>query len=250
MLDMPHTGAGRTKGALRVATYNVHSCVGTDRRHDPERILHVLKEIDADILALQEVGGYFIDGVEQAHFFEHRLGMKALMSPNMRRRQSEYGNLLLAKGELGRHRLIELTVVPFEPRSALDCMVETPHGDVRVIAAHLGLFRGERRRQVKFIADVIAKRPHPFTVVMGDFNIFGAERAILQQIGAPERLPKLRTFPSRYPLISLDRIWTMPNAGVIQQHVHRTPLSRVASDHLPMVAEIVPVDELAAPAIL
>jgi endonuclease/exonuclease/phosphatase family metal-dependent hydrolase len=166
----------------------------------------------------------------------------------MRRRHSEYGNLLLARGDLGRHRMIELTVVPFEPRSALDCTVHTHLGEVRVIAAHLGLFRGERRRQIQFIADVIAKRPSPFTLVMGDFNIFGAERTSLRHIGAPERLPKLRTFPSRYPLISLDRIWTVPNAGLIQQHVHRTPLSRVASDHLPMVAEIVPVDELVAAA--
>lgn len=246
MLDMPHKRAD----TLRVATYNVHSCVGTDRKYDPERILHVIKEIDPDILALQEVGGYFIDGVEQAHFFEHKLGMKALMSPNMRRRQSEYGNLLLAKGELGRHRLIELTVVPFEPRSALDCVVETHAGSVRVIAAHLGLFRGERRRQIKFIADVIAKQPAAFTVVMGDFNVFGAERATLRQIGAPERLPKLRTFPARYPLISLDRIWTMPNAGLVRQHVHRTALSRVASDHLPMVAEVTPLDAMIPAAML
>ncbi|HEY4133875.1 MAG TPA: endonuclease/exonuclease/phosphatase family protein [Alphaproteobacteria bacterium] len=241
MLDSQSRGTG----ALRVATYNVHSCVGTDRRYDPERILHVIKEIDADIIALQEVGGYFIDGVEQAHFFEHRLGMKALMGPNMRRRQSEYGNLLLAKGDLGYHQLIQLTVVPFEPRSALDCIVETPAGDVRVIAAHLGLFRAERRRQIKFIAERMAKRPSPFTLIMGDFNIFGAERNVLQQIGAPERLPKLRSFPSRYPLVSLDRIWTIPNDALVNQHVHRTPLSRVASDHLPMVAEITPIDALA-----
>ena len=246
MLYMPLKRAG----GLRVATYNVHSCVGTDRKYDPERILHVIKEIDANILALQEVGGRFIDGVEQSHFFEHKLGMKALMSPNMRRRQSEYGNLLLAKGELGRHRLIELTLVPFEPRSALDCVVETHAGSVRVIAAHLGLFRGERRRQVKFIADSMAQRPAAFTVVMGDFNVFGGERSILRQIGAPERLPKLRTFPSRYPLISLDRIWTVPNAGLLRQHVHRTPLSRVASDHLPMVAEVVPLDEMVVPAMV
>lgn len=79
---MPHKRAD----GLRVATYNVHSCIGTDRKYDPERILHVIKEIDADILALQEVGGHFIEGVEQSHFFEHKLGMKALMSPNMRRR--------------------------------------------------------------------------------------------------------------------------------------------------------------------
>ena len=193
---------------------------------------------------MQEVGGYFIDGVEQAHFFEHRLGMKALMAPNMRRRHLEYGNFLLAKGELGRHRMIELTVVPFEPHAALDCIVETHAGSVRVIAAHLGLFRGERRRQIKFIADTIAQRPHPFTVVIGDFNIFGAERRVLTQLWAPKQLPKLHTFPACYPLISLDRIWTVPNAGLAQQYVHRTPLSRVASNHLPLVAEVVPLDEL------
>ena len=61
---------------LRIATYNLHSCVGGDRRYDPERTLRVLEELNADILGLQEIGGYLHDGFEQIHFFERKLGMK------------------------------------------------------------------------------------------------------------------------------------------------------------------------------
>jgi endonuclease/exonuclease/phosphatase family metal-dependent hydrolase len=76
-------------------------------------------------------------------------------------------------------------------------------------------------------------------VLLGDFNIFGPERRTLTRIGAPKQLPKLRSFPARRPLMSLDRVWTIPNDPLIETRVHRTTLSHIASDHLPVVGEIV-----------
>ncbi|MGE5538147.1 MAG: endonuclease/exonuclease/phosphatase family protein [Gemmatimonas sp.] len=225
---------------LRVATYNLHSCVGGDRRYDPERTLRVLQELDADVLALQEVGGYLHDGIEQIHFFEQKLGMHATAGPNLTRRGTQFGNALLVRGRILESRLINLGVLPFEPRGAIEATVETEHGRLRVFATHLGLFPRERRQQIEILARELERDPQPTTVFMGDFNIFGPERTVLKRIGAPRRLPKLYSFPARLPLMSLDRIWTIPNDRLLTRAVHRSALSRIASDHLPVVADIVP----------
>lgn len=223
---------------LRVATYNIHACVGSDRRYDPERLLDVLREIDADVLGLQEVGGRFVGEQEQVHYLSEGLGMSAVAGPNLIRRKAEFGNAILVKGTIHHSSLINLTLLPFESRGAIDATIETKGVELRVIATHLGLLRRERRVQIGCIAERMEDRHHPFTVVLGDFNIFGAERSQLTRIGAPPLLPRLRSFPARRPLMALDRVWTIPNDHVVETKVHRTPLSRVASDHLPVVAEI------------
>lgn len=220
---------------LRVVTYNVHSCVGGDRRYDPARTLEVLREIDADIIALQEVGGRLADGMEQAHFFERMLGMAMVAGPNLHRRNIPYGNALLVKGTICDADLLDLTILPFEARGAIDCVVETRGGIVRVIATHLGLFARERRRQIDRLADRLQEKHKPLTLFLGDFNIFGPERTILRRIGAPKRLPKLYSFPARRPLMSLDRAWAIPNEHMIEVSVYRTPVTRLSSDHLPLV---------------
>jgi endonuclease/exonuclease/phosphatase family metal-dependent hydrolase len=223
---------------LRVATYNLHSCVGGDRRYDPERTLRVLEELDADILGLQEVGGYLHDGFEQIHFFEQKLGMEAVAGSNLFRRGAQFGNVLLARGRIQETRLLNLTVLPFEPRSAIDAAVEVQEVRLRVVATHLGLFPGERHQQVDRIGEVLENNRESLTILMGDFNIFGPERTILRRIGAPRPMPRLYSFPARWPLMSLDRIWTLPNERLKKLVVHRTALSRIASDHLPVLAEI------------
>lgn len=223
---------------IRVATYNIHSCVGGGGRYDPERTLSVLKEMDADILAIQEIGGYTVEGGEQIQYFERNLECMIAAGPNLKRRRTQFGNALVVRGRILETRLIDLTVKPFEPRSAIDAIVETRGTSVRVIATHLGLSRRERRSQIGRIAQLLEAEKHPLTVIMGDFNVFGPERAVLQRIGAPMPLPKLRSFPARRPLMSLDRVWTIPNDFLMSLVVHRTPLSRYTSDHLPLVGEV------------
>lgn len=223
---------------LRAATYNMHSCIGGDRRYDPDRSLKVLQEIDADVLALQEVGGYLHNGIEQIRFFEEQLGMHAVAGPNITRRGTQFGNAVLVRGRVHESRTVDLNILPFEPRGAIDAVAETAVGPLRVIATHLGLFPRERRVQVDRLAEALARDPLPLTILMGDFNIFGPERSLLRRIGAPKRMPRLYSFPARLPLMSLDRIWTLPNGCVVKIEAHRTSLSRIASDHLPVVAEI------------
>jgi endonuclease/exonuclease/phosphatase family metal-dependent hydrolase len=224
---------------LRVATYNVHSCIGGDRECNPERTVHVLREIDADILGLQEVGAAaFVDEADQFRYLERHLGMQGIAGPTLRRGRARFGNAIMTKGRILEAQVIDLTVLSFEPRGAIDCLIEFGDHTVRVISTHLGLLPQERGRQLKKIADMIAERPWPLTVLLGDFNIFGPERRSLTRIGAPKQLPKLRSFPARRPLMSLDRVWTVPNEPLLETRVHHTTLSRIASDHLPVVGEI------------
>jgi len=225
---------------LRIATYNIHSSIGGDKRADRDRVLKVLKEIDADILALQEVGATANEELEQFTFFRDRLGMEGVAGPTLRRNRTRHGNVVLAKGKIANATLIDLTVANMAPRGAIDCTVQIGEHTIRVVATHLGLLPHERQQQLGKLAETLALRPAGVTVVLGDFNIFGPERASLQRIGAPERLPTLRSFPARRPFMSLDRIWTIPNRHLRTADVHRTKLSAVASDHLPLVAEIDP----------
>ncbi len=224
---------------LRVATYNIHSCVGIDKQCNPERTLAVLREIDADIYALQEVGGNPVSSeIDQFHFFDRHLGMKAVAGPNLRRR-SPFGNAVFAKWDIGAIKLIDLSVSPFEPRGAIDCAIDVQGTGIRIIATHLGLFPHEREQQLRRLGTALQTEEQPLTIFMGDFNIFGPERRKLRRLGAPAQLPKLRSFPSRRPLMSLDRIWSVPNSNIATIHVHKTTLAHAASDHLPLVAEIV-----------
>lgn len=228
-----------TPTTFRVASYNIHSCIGNDRQCNEERTLRVLREMHADIIGLQEVGGSsLVDEMEQFAFFEKHLGMSAISASNLRWGRFEFGNALFTRGEVLSSRVVDLTVRPFEARGAIDCQIRLRGMDVRVIATHLGLFPHERRRQVARLQELLAENPDGPTVMLGDFNVFGLERRLLRRIGAPEQLPRLRTYPSRRPLMSLDRIWTIPHPRLQRIHVHRTPLSRSASDHLPIVADV------------
>lgn len=225
--------------SIRVASYNIHSCIGGDRQCNPERVLRVLREIQADVIALQEVGSRsLVEELEQFRFFEKHLGVPSISASNLRWGRFEFGNALFVRGEILCSRLVDLTVHPFELRGAIDCAIRLRDTEIRVIATHLGLFPHERRQQIGRLQALLAEPPRPLTVLMGDFNIFGLERRSLRRLGAPERPPRLRTYPARRPLMSLDRIWTIPNHRAHRVHVHRTPLSRAASDHLPIVADI------------
>lgn len=228
---------------LRVMTYNIHSCVGWDRKYNPERILAILREIDADVIALQEVGGLMAGDLEQAHFFEQHLNMNMVVGHNRHRRNISFGNVLLTRKTIDIQdvALVDLSVLPFERRGAIDCVAKTIFGPVRIVATHLGLFARERRKQIEIISNRLSEQSKPLTILLGDFNIFGLERRQLCRIGAPNPLPKLFSFPARRPLMSLDRIWTIPNECLVQLVRHRTPISRVASDHLPLVGSIEPV---------
>jgi endonuclease/exonuclease/phosphatase family metal-dependent hydrolase len=237
-----------TGPSLAVATYNVHACVGTDRRYDPARVAAVLRELGADIISLQEVGGQRRPGQlpDQAGFLAEETGLEIVAGPNRNYRRSRFGNAILTRFPVLAARYIDLSVPGCEPRGALD--VDLDIGErldgrvLRVVATHLGLRGGERRAQTMRLLDALAATgggSDTAILMMGDLNEWrgrrGGIRALDRELG---HAPAPRTFPSWCPILPLDRIYAGPPALVRDVIVHRSPLARLASDHLPLRARL------------
>ena len=222
--------------SLRLATWNIHGAIGADRRHDVPRIIAVLREIGADVVALQEVAPL---GLEDALLSRARdeLGMHVLTGRTLTRRNADYGNALLSRCRVGRSASLDLTVGNHEPRNAIDARLACGAHEVRVIATHLGLRPAERREQVQRILAAVDHAPLGPTIVMGDLNewyLWGRPLRWLHDRFAVSHTPA--TFPARRPMLKLDRIWAHPTSALHDVRAHRSVLARVASDDLPLVA--------------
>jgi endonuclease/exonuclease/phosphatase family metal-dependent hydrolase len=237
-----------TLGAVRVpriaiGSYNVHSCVGLDRRCDPPRIAAVLKELDCDIYALQEVDneGDEDEDSKQLEFLSRTLGMAAVPGLRIVRHSGQYGNAILTRLPiLSVHRL-DLSYPWFEPRGALDVCLDLGGAVLRVIATHLGLSRAERRAQWRQLLSAVRSAPPSTpTVVIGDMNEWFPWSMTLRDVhrilGRPTAAPP--EFPTRAPFLALTRVWVRPVQAIDAIAVHRSALARRASDHLPIKAVI------------
>ncbi|MDE2619589.1 MAG: endonuclease/exonuclease/phosphatase family protein [Sphingomonadales bacterium] len=227
---------------LTVASYNIHKAVGLDRRRDPERILAVLRELDADVVALQEADRRFGDRqsvLPRAMLEEHHWHAVAL---NQRPDSiGWHGNAVLVRRDI---TVADAAIVPLptlEPRGAVRVDLVKDGRRVRVVGMHLDLSGLRRRQQVRTIlthvADCDGAAP---TVLMGDFNEWSRGGGCLREF-PHERWRVLapgHSFPSRRPVAMLDRIvasaeWDCGHCGV-----HHSPLAARASDHLPVHARL------------
>ena len=223
---------------IRIATYNIHAGVGRDGRFDPHRIARVVHELRADVVALHEVESKAGDlgalGVLAAE-----TGLCALAGPTMFRDEATYGNALLSRCEFCAIERIDLSVPGREPRGALDVRLECRGNALRVIATHLGLGRAERRKQIGVLMERLDPADPMPTVLMGDMNEWLPwDRPLHRLHRCFGRAAAPRTFPSTFPVFALDRLWVRPGSRLIGLNRHATALSRMASDHLPLVAEI------------
>jgi endonuclease/exonuclease/phosphatase family metal-dependent hydrolase len=231
----------RRDARLRLASYNVRRCIGTDRRHDVARVLEVLRELDADVVGLQEIAVRrpLRGGVDQLEELAAAAGYTAVPAPIRRTPEGYLGNGLLVRGRVAEARHIDLTRPGREPRGALDTLLECQGRLLRVVVTHLGLWPGERRAQVTRLLHVLGERPAHPTVVLGDFNEWLPRAPLLRRLAV--RLgatPAVPSFPSRRPVLKLDRIWVDPRAALRALGVHRSALARLASDHLPVWATL------------
>ncbi len=225
-----------------IASYNIHRCVGLDRQCMPNRIAAVLKELDCDVFALQEVDNSPGEhaGSAQLDFLARTLEMTAVPGLRIVRHMGEYGNAILTRlpvVDVHRH---DLSYSRYEPRGALDVDIDMGGQPVRVIAAHLGLMRSERRFQWRRLMVALAERPlETPTVMLGDMNEWYRGAATLreahQALGRP---PAPAAFPSFAPLLALTRIWVRPVVALVSLQVHRTDATCRASDHLPVKATV------------
>ena len=220
---------------FRVATWNIHSAIGADGRHDPERTLEGLRGLDADVTALQEVDSR-IDGRDGFAEFEAAADHVAAAAKTIVADNGEYGHMLLSRWPIEHWTHHDLSVAGRERRSAIDAVLDTGRGRLRVIATHLGLFLRERRHQVAVLGRLLDRQPGVPTIVLGDFNEpTGRGPASRRFDRALGRAGRWRTYPSRRPLLPLDRIWHSRDLDLVASGVVRE--ARLASDHLPLVAE-------------
>lgn len=224
---------------LKLASYNIHACIGSDGHFDPFRIAEVIRELDADVVALQEVEHHRVNDIDLLDFLSQQTGMIGLAGPTMLRETRHYGNAILSRFPIQSHRLIDLSLEPHEPRGALQVSIEHEGRKVLVYATHLGLKPRERRYQVKRILSEFEKQQADITILMGDLNewfLWGRPLRWLHRYF--ETTPAVRSFPAIRPLLALDRIWVQPRQRLVRLQSHRSKLARLASDHLPITAVI------------
>jgi endonuclease/exonuclease/phosphatase family metal-dependent hydrolase len=237
----------------RIVTYNVHRCVGNDRRLNVARIADVLARLRPDIVALQEldVGRARTGNVDQAHEIAKRLDMACHFHAALTVEEERYGDAILTCYP---ERLVQVGPLPgydriraLEPRGALWVEVEIDGKTVQVINTHLGLVPREQQIQAAWLAGP-AWLGHPLCtgaqILLGDFNATGASvvyRTLSGKLAAARNLAKKRTptstFPSPLPVLRIDHLFVSPEVKVADVFAPFDPLTRTASDHLPLVMD-------------
>lgn len=238
-----------TAQRFRVATYNIHKCRGLDRRIRPRRIVSVLREIEADIIALQEV--LSIPGSrseqDQARFLADELGFDYQLGENRKLRGGAYGNLVLSRFPLLAAQNYDLSVSGREKRGCLRADVML--GDdstVRVYNVHLGTAYRERPHQARRLLDDIlnAEKPIGPRIMLGDFNewVRGVtSRLLAGHFGSEDirfYMGRSRTYPGVLPFLHLDHIYFDNDLELDAARLHRSRTALLASDHLPIVADL------------
>ena len=236
---------------LRIVTWNIHKGIGTDRAYRLDRVVEVLRELDADVVCLQEVDERVPRSADQrqGHLLATELGYRhSALGLNVRVKNGAYGNLTLSRFPLRRVRNVDLTVPPKKRRSGLvvDVVTGPPHG-WRIANVHLGLLHLERQVQVRRLMRHIFEDAHPDQplVVLGDWNDWRSKlvRSVMNEWGfhiarSDHRPFGEKTFPSRRPVISLDKI--VYRDPVTCHHVVcvLNRVTKVTSDHLPVMVEL------------
>lgn len=224
---------------LRVATYNIHRWVGNDGRASPTRIASVVKRINADIIALQEVTFDAAGPVDLLGDLARPIDATVIPGPTLAELNGQYGNAILTRIAPTTIDRLDLSVPGREPRGALALTLAVGGRAVRLVTTHLGLRSVERRRQMRRLMPLLDAPSNHVTILLGDFNEWfnwaRPLRWLTRRLGG---LPAPATFPSRRPLLALDRIWVHPPQRVIRLCPFVSPTAVVASDHLPLIADL------------
>lgn len=221
---------------MRLVSYNVRKAVGLDGRHDPMRVLRVLREIGGDVVILQEC--------------DRRLGRRpAALPPEMIDGETEYevldhagsevslgwhGNAILLRRGLTSEALGRIDLPGLEPRGAVAARI----GGLTVVGTHLGLLRSSRHEQMRTIRDWLAAGSLRRALVAGDFNEWSEARGFGPWRDAFQVRRPGRSFHARRPLLRLDGFAAGHDVEVVAEGIHDAGEARVASDHLPVWADI------------
>jgi endonuclease/exonuclease/phosphatase family metal-dependent hydrolase len=239
----------KASNRIRVVTYNIHKCCGLDRRISPTRIVEVLREIKADIIALQEVVCIANDVREydQARFFAEELAYEYCLGENRPLRGGVYGNVILSRLPLKAAHNYDISWRRSERRGCLRADIELPNrGLLHIFNVHLGLAFTERRHQARQLVgtEILSNRELQGTrIVLGDFNEWthGLTSRLLathlESVDLRHHIGRTKTYPGVLPLLHLDHIYFDPTLQLERFTVHRSRTALVASDHVPLVAD-------------
>ncbi|PEQ14111.1 endonuclease [Novosphingobium sp. PC22D] len=227
---------------LTFASYNIHKAVGVDRRRDSDRILAILSEIDADVVALQEADRRFgrrmsVLPLEAIHERTPYEPVAMSLKPDS---LGWHGNALLVRRNIDIVAAAPVPLPVLEPRGAVRADLAVGGRVVRVVGMHLDLSGLRRRHQIRSVLDHVgACDEHCPTVLMGDLNEWASRGGCFREFGAHWRvLSPGRSFPSRRPVAQLDRIIISREWQLVGTTVHHSALSAKGSDHLPVRATL------------
>ena len=231
---------------LRIATYNIHRCRGLDRRTIPSRIAEVLREIEADVVALQEVIGSGPAGAGQAEEIGAAVGMGWVMTTVRHLRNHLFGNVVLSRFPIVHHSHYDLSWRTCEPRACQRADLDLGEGrTLHVYNVHLGTAVLERRYQAPRLASFV--HDHRVTgpkIILGDFNEWMRGLAtktlssLFDSVDIHAHLQRRRTYPGIFPLLHLDHIYYEGHVEIRGVELPRTRKALMASDHLPLVANV------------
>jgi endonuclease/exonuclease/phosphatase family metal-dependent hydrolase len=242
---------------IRAMSYNIHSCVGMDKKLNPERIARVIGDANPDIVALQEVD----NGIprtryqDQAGVLAEILNMNPIFFPVVNRGSQKYGLAMLNRLKcIDIHcdwlpRLHSKLRPNLQERGCLRTTFLTPSGSIHFFNTHLSLYRLERRRQMRALIGsnwLDPLLPESATVFCGDLNAGPSStvyRHLSRLLSDVQRVPEIHarpksTFPSRHPILRIDHMFVSNSFRVLDVQVPRTTDTRLASDHLPVIADL------------
>ncbi|MXO75593.1 endonuclease [Altererythrobacter aerius] len=226
---------------LTFASYNIHKAVGMDRRRDPDRILSVLRELDADVIALQECDRRF--GARESVIDRAALDETPWVALPVAKRPLSlgwHGNAILIRRSFEPVGAHAVDLPRLEPRGAVRGDFRVDGQRMRAVGVHLDLSGLRRRDQIRAILkhlDGCDDGVLP-TVMMGDFNQWGVSTGAMRELADWHSLVPGRSFPSNNPVAQLDRIIACKTWKVIDKGVHHSALASQASDHLPVWARL------------
>lgn len=230
---------------LRIVTYNIHRSRGMDRRTRPERIAAVLRTIDADVIAMQEVVGPGPHGQSHVEEIGAALGMGWVMASARHLRQHQFGNVVLSRFPITHHAQHDLSWKSCEERCMQRVDIDVDGHPLHVYNVHLGTALLERRYQAQRLATLVSdKHVTGAKIVLGDFNEWmrGLTTTLLsaklKSVDLRDHLKRRRTYPGLFPILHLDHIYYDGRLEILRVDLPKTRLSLVASDHLPLVADI------------